>query len=69
MGKLATLLLYVAVAWFYVSVDDYAPGLFIAYISGVPGIVAYYVVGFQYYGDVRDIVTDTGRNDDEMADK
>ena len=56
LGKGATLLLYVSVAWFYVSVNDFTPGLVIAYVTGIPGLGAYYVVGYQYYGDARRIV-------------
>ena len=68
LGKAATLLLYVSIAWFYVSVNDFRPGLVTAYVTGLPGIVAYYVVGYQYYGDARAIVSETARSGAEKVD-
>ena len=57
LGKLATLMLYAAVAWFYVGRGaDFDPLIWGAYAVGVPGIVAYYVVGAQYMKDARDVV-------------
>ena len=50
MGKLATLLLYVAVAWFFIG-SEWAPGNVIGWLAGVPGLVLYYVVAVQYAGD------------------
>jgi len=50
MGKLATLLLYAAVAWFFVGVE-WDPARYAAWISGVPGLVLYYVVATQYAAD------------------
>ena len=50
LGKLATLLLYAAVAWFLVGAE-WDPALYLAWIAGIPGLVFYYVVGFQYAGD------------------
>ncbi len=50
MGKLATLLLYFSVSWFFVGAD-WSPGLIIAWIAGIPGLILYYVVGVQYAGD------------------
>lgn len=59
MGKLATLLLYLAVAWFFVGngtpVDWLVTG---AWIVGVPGLILYYLVGFQYFQDARRLVAD-----------
>jgi cardiolipin synthase len=50
MGKLATLLLYSAVAWFFVGSEwDWARVL--GWVAGVPGLILYYIVGFQYAGD------------------
>lgn len=50
MGKLATLLLYMAIAWFFVGAEwEWAKVL--AWLVGVPGLVLYYIVGFQYAGD------------------
>ena len=54
LGKLATLMLYAAVAWFYVGRgSDFDPLVWGAYIVGVPGLLAYYVVGWQYSRDAR----------------
>lgn len=50
MGKLATLLLYVSVSWFFVGAG-WSPGIVIAWIAGIPGLVLYYVVAVQYAGD------------------
>lgn len=50
LGKLATLLLYFAVAWFFVA-DRWAWATTISWVSGIPGLVLYYVVGVQYAGD------------------
>lgn len=50
MGKLATLLLYVAVAWFFIG-SEWAPGNVIGWLTGVPGLVLYYIVAVQYAGD------------------
>jgi cardiolipin synthase len=50
LGKLATLLVYTAVAWFLVGAG-WGPGLIVAWVSGVPGLVLYYAVAVQYAGD------------------
>jgi len=50
LGKLATLLLYTSVAWFFVGAG-WKPALIVAWITGIPGVVFYYVVGVQYAGD------------------
>jgi cardiolipin synthase len=50
LGKLATFLVYNAVAWFFVGVG-WDPALYIAWLAGVPGLILYYVVAFQYVGD------------------
>lgn len=50
LGKLATLLLYFAVAFFFVGAG-WDPGLVIAWVTGIPGLVLYYVVAVQYAGD------------------
>ena len=54
LGKLATFILYFAIAGFYVGVGFDVP-LFVtaAWVIGVPGLVIYYVVAFQYVGDMR----------------
>jgi cardiolipin synthase len=50
MGKLATLLVYAAVAWFFVG-TEWGWVRAAAWIAGVPGLILYYAVGFQYLGD------------------
>ena len=50
LGKLATFLLYLAIAWFFVGAEwEWARWL--ALVVGVPGLVLYYIVGYQYAGD------------------
>jgi len=59
LGKLATLLLYPAIAAFYVGRgEDFDPLIWTAYILGIPGLAAYYVVAWQYMRDARTIVRD-----------
>jgi cardiolipin synthase len=54
LGKLATLLLYIAVSLFYVGVGfDLDWITWIAYLLGIPGLVIYWFVAFQYLGDMR----------------
>ncbi|MFQ5554074.1 MAG: CDP-alcohol phosphatidyltransferase family protein [Acidimicrobiia bacterium] len=54
LGKLATLLLYASVAWFFIGEGTpFDPLVWAAYAVGIPGLVAYYVVGVQYLGDAR----------------
>ncbi len=61
LGKLATLLLYAAIAWFFVGRgSDFDPLVWAAYLVGVPGLVLYYVVGFQYFDDARKIIAAEG---------
>ena len=50
LGKLATFLVYAAVAWFFVGVE-WGWTRLMAWLIGVPGLVLYYVVGVQYFGD------------------
>ena len=50
MGKTATLLLYFAISFFFVS-SEWTWSTWIAWGTGIPGLVLYYVVGFQYAGD------------------
>jgi cardiolipin synthase len=59
LGKLATLMLYAAVAWFYVGRgSDFDPLVWAAYVFGVPGLAAYYVVGWQYARDARKVLAE-----------
>ena len=55
MGKLATFLLYGAIPAFYFRAADVAPDVFgpPAWSAGVLGLILYYVVGWQYFGDIR----------------
>lgn len=55
MGKTATALLYIAVAFFFIGSEwDWAK--VVAWTTGVPGLVLYYVVGFQYAGDATSAI-------------
>lgn len=54
LGKLATLLLYFAISFFYVGVGFELDWLvWIAYLIGVPGLAIYWWVAFEYLGDMR----------------
>lgn len=57
LGKLATLLLYASVAWFYIGVGTpFFPLEVAAWIVGIPGLILYYVVGVQYFMDARQLL-------------
>jgi cardiolipin synthase len=57
LGKAATLALYFAVAGFYLGVGfDVDWLVWFAYLSGIPGLVMYYWVAFQYLGDMRSAI-------------
>jgi len=63
LGKLATLLLYFAVTGFYLGAPDGfdLPFLVVAaYVVGVPGLVAYYVVAVRYAFDLRSAIAARG---------
>ncbi len=54
IGKLATLLVYAAVAWYFVGDGaDFDPLIWAAWIAGLPGLLLYYVAAGLYVGDVR----------------
>lgn len=54
IGKLATLLVYAAVAWYFVGEGaDFDPLIWAAWIAGIPGLILYYVAAAQYVGDGR----------------
>jgi cardiolipin synthase len=56
-GKAATWAVYGSVASFYVYAGtDHAAWLWIAWIYAVPGLVLYYAVAVQYFGDARTIL-------------
>lgn len=64
IGKTATLLLYMAIAFFYAG-EGFDIKLFtvVAYLTGVPGLALYYWVGVLYSGDMRTAIaaaSDTG---------
>ncbi len=63
MGKLATLLLYAAVAWFFVG-TEWELVHYAAWIVGIPGLILYYVVAFQYAGEGLRAIR---RHDDPQA--
>ena len=54
MGKVATLLLYFSVAFFYAG-EGFDLSLFTvaAVLTGIPGLVLYYWVAVLYFGDMR----------------
>lgn len=54
LGKLATLMLYVSISFFYIGVGfDFDWLVWIAYLIGVPGLIIYWWVAFEYLGDMR----------------
>lgn len=57
LGKLATALLYGSVAWYFVGKGTpFDPLIWLAWASGIPGLVLYYIVGFQYLQDAVGLV-------------
>jgi cardiolipin synthase len=59
LGKLATLMLYAAIAWLFDGIGTPWPWLeTLAWIVGIPGLILYYVVGVQYFIDARRIIAD-----------
>jgi cardiolipin synthase len=57
LGKLATLMLYYAISAFFVGEGTpFDPLVWSAWIVGIPGLVIYYVVAVQYFGDARRLV-------------
>ncbi len=57
LGKLATLLLYAAIAWLFVGIGTPWPWLeTVGWIVGIPGLILYYIVAFQYFNDARQLV-------------
>ncbi|NND01295.1 MAG: CDP-alcohol phosphatidyltransferase family protein [Acidimicrobiia bacterium] len=52
LGKIATALLYLSVAWYFVGKgSDFDPLIWLAWATGLPGLALYYIVGFQYLQD------------------
>lgn len=57
IGKLATLLVYAGVAWMLIGYGgDVAWAEWLGWITGVPGLILYYYVAFQYLGDARAVL-------------
>jgi cardiolipin synthase len=57
LGKLSTLLLYAAIAWFYIGTGaPLDPLVWAAWAVGIPGLILYWYVGFQYFADARRLV-------------
>jgi len=68
LGKLATLMLYFAIAGWYVGVGYDAEWLiWAARLVGLPGLIIYYVVGVQYLGDALRMLRDQSAGDAEAA--
>jgi cardiolipin synthase len=60
LGKLATLMLYAAIAWLFIGIGTPWPWLeTLAWIVGIPGLILYYVVGVQYFIDARRFIADS----------
>jgi len=54
LGKLATLMLYAAIAWLFIGVGTpFRPLEVAAWVVAVPGLVLYWAVGFEYFADAR----------------
>ena len=59
IGKLATLMLYAAIAWFYVGEGTpFTPLVVAGWLVGLPGLALYYAAAFQYLGDARRMMSD-----------
>ncbi len=61
LGKLATLLVYAGVGFLFLgNGGDWDWVVVAGWAAGVPGLVLYYVVGFQYLDDARKAVATAG---------
>jgi cardiolipin synthase len=59
LGKAATFGVYVAVPNFIIEAGTgYAFHYWVSWIFGVPGLILYYAVLFQYFGDVRQAIAE-----------
>ena len=64
MGKVATLMLYFSVAFFYGGIGFEWPLMeFAAYAMGVPGLVLYYWVAILYLGDMQKAIGEARASD------
>jgi cardiolipin synthase len=62
LGKLATLLLYAAIAWLFIGIGTPLRWLEIAgWLVGIPGLALYWIVGFQYLNDARVLLDEESR--------
>lgn len=59
LGKLATLVVYSSIGWFYMAAIPFLEGLVrpLAWVAGVVGLALYWLVAFQYTGDARRILS------------
>lgn len=54
IGKLATALVYTSITWFFVAAGwDWDLLEVAAWVTGIPGLILYYVTLVQYLGDVK----------------
>jgi len=61
LGKGATLALYVSITAFYIAAGfDVRLATWIAYGFGIPGVIMYYWVAVQYFGDMKRAITEAG---------
>ncbi len=62
LGKIATLLVYAGVAWLFIGRGGDVEWVeWLGWIAGVPGLVLYYWVGFQYFADLKGTLTNARR--------
>ena len=60
LGKVATFGLYGAVPAFYLAAADVAPAFFtpVGWLFGLPSVILYWFVAFQYTGDARVVLAE-----------
>lgn len=62
LGKISTALLYFSVAWYFVGKGTpWDPLIWLAWATGIPGLILYYVVGVQYLQDALSLVRSKGK--------
>jgi len=58
IGKAATMAVYMSVGFFYIGRGfDVDAVVAAAYVFGLPGLILYYVVGIQYFGDMKKAIS------------